>query len=227
MSRGRREFELLDALEAVIDEELPYVLVGGWAISAFQPRFTVDVDVVAPSEAIENYRRLLAGRGYEQVADVEMTPVYRGRTVRFEKDVGNPVTFDLMLDSLGCRQTDAEWSFRYLSQHSRVASLETRRRLEVHVPERELLFALKLHSGRKADARDLVVLGQDADFDRVEKHLQRGDPEKRQERVETVLGRIDSDGFADAFKGVIQQGTTPEEDVERVVEFCRSRRQNR
>lgn len=227
MSRGRRESELLDALEAVIDEELPYVLVGGWAISAFQPRFTVDVDVVAPSEALENYRDLLAGRGYEQVADVEMTPVYRGRTVRFEKDVGNPVTFDLMLDSLGCRQTDAEWSFRYLFQHSRVASLETRRRLDVHVPERELLFALKLHSGRRADARDLVVLGRDADFDRVEKHLQRGDPEKRRERVETVLGRVDSDGFVDAFKGVFQQGTTPEEDVERVVEFLRSRRQNR
>lgn len=226
MSRGRRESELLDTLEAVIDEELPYVLVGEWAISTVQPRFTVDVDVVAPSETFENYRDLLAGRGYEQVADVETTPLYRGRTVRFEKDVGNPVTFDLMLDSLGCRQTDAEWSFRYLSQHSRVASLETRRRLDVHVPERELLFALKLHSGRRADARDLVVLGRDADFDRVQKHLRRGDPEKRRERVEAVLDRIESDGFADAFKGVFQQGTTPEEDVERVVEFLRSR-QNR
>lgn len=223
MSRGSREAELLDTLEAVLEERLPYVLVGGWAISAFQPRFTVDVDVVAPSEALGDYRDLLAGRGYEQVADVETTAVYRGRTVRFEKDVGNPVTFDLMLDSLGCRQTDAEWSFRYLSRHSRVTSLETRRRLDVRIPERELLFALKLHSGRRADARDLVVLGRDCDFDRVEKHFRRGDPEKRRERVETVLDRVASDGFVNGFKGVFQQGTTPEADVERVVEFLRSR----
>lgn len=223
MSRGERESELLATLEAVIETELPYVLVGGWAISAFQPRFTVDVDVVAPSEALSGYRDVLDSRDYEQVADVEANPVYRGRTVRFEKDVGNPVTFDLMLDSLGCRQTDAEWSFRYLSQHSRVASLEARRRLDVRIPKRELLFALKLHSGRKADARDVVVLGRDADFDRVEKHFRRGDPEKRRERIETVLDRIESDGFADAFKGVFQQGTTPEEDIERVIEFLRSR----
>jgi hypothetical protein len=35
MSLGEREDELLDTLEAVIDAGLPYVLVGGWAIAAF------------------------------------------------------------------------------------------------------------------------------------------------------------------------------------------------
>jgi len=36
MSLGEREDELLDTLEAVIDADLPYVLVGGWAIAAFK-----------------------------------------------------------------------------------------------------------------------------------------------------------------------------------------------
>lgn len=226
MSRGQRETELLDTLEAVIDAELPYVLVGGWAIAAFQQRFTVDVDAVAPSEALDPYRDLLTSRGYEQVADVERNPLYRGRTVRFEKDVGNPVTFDLMLDSLGCRQTDAEWSFRYLVQHSREKALKTRRKVEARIPERELLFALKLHSGRKADARDLVVLATNADFGRVETHLRRGNPEKLQTQIETVIDRIESEGFADAFKGVFQQKAIPEATIENVVRFLQRQKRD-
>lgn len=226
MSRGQREAELLDTLEAVIDEELPYVLVGGWAIAAFQQRFTVDIDAVAPSEALDSYRDLLTSRDYEQVADVERNPLYQGRTIRFEKDVGNPVTFDLMLDSLGCRQTDAEWSFRYLAQHSREKSLKTKREITARIPERELLFALKLHSGRKADARDLVVLATDADFGHVETHLRRGDTEKLQAQIETVVSRIESDGFADAFKGVFQQKAIPDENIEEVVQFLRTQKRD-
>jgi len=35
MSLGEREAERLDTLESVIGAELPYVLVRGWAIAAF------------------------------------------------------------------------------------------------------------------------------------------------------------------------------------------------
>lgn len=50
MSLGDREAELLDTLEAVIDAELPYVLIGGWAIAAFNQRFTTGA--AARSDAI-------------------------------------------------------------------------------------------------------------------------------------------------------------------------------
>jgi hypothetical protein len=224
MSRGEREAELLDTLESVIDEGLPYVLVGGWAITAFKPRFTVDVDAVAPSESLDQYTALLGACDYDQVADVETTPLYGGRTVRFKRDIGNPVTFDLMLDALGCRQTDAEWSYRYLLQHSREASLGATRTLTARIPEPELLFALKLHSGRIADARDLVALAAEADFDRVENHLYRGTPEKLQQQIEAVLTRITDETFADGFKGVFEQGTVPEADIKRTAEFLRDQR---
>lgn len=59
MSLGEREDELLDTLEAVIDAELPYVLVGGWAIAAFNQRFTTDVDVVVPDQVLDEYAALL------------------------------------------------------------------------------------------------------------------------------------------------------------------------
>ena len=45
MSLGEREDELLDTLEAVIDADLPYVLVGGLAIAAFNQGFITDVDI--------------------------------------------------------------------------------------------------------------------------------------------------------------------------------------
>jgi hypothetical protein len=50
MSLGDREAELLDTLEAVIDAELPYVLIGCWAIAAFNQRFTTGA--AARSDAI-------------------------------------------------------------------------------------------------------------------------------------------------------------------------------
>lgn len=226
MSLGEREAELLDTLEAVVDAELPYVLVGGWAIAAFNQRFTTDVDVVIPDQAIGDYNVLLADRGYEKTADVERNDLYEGRTIRFEKDIGNPVRFDAMVDALGCRQTEAEWSYRYLAQHSVSEELRTGRQISARIPERELLFAVKLHSGRKADTRDLVVLAAGADFDRISTHLHRGDQEKLVERIDTVLERLTADGFEDAFKGVFEQQTVPERNVDTVVDFLRDQRRD-
>ena len=226
MSLGEREDELLDTLETVIDADLPYVLVGGWAIAASNQRFTTDVDVVIPAQAVDDYAELLADRGYEKIADVERNDHYEGRTVRFEKDVGNPVRFDAMVDALGCRQTAAEWSYRYLEQHSVTEVLRTVRPITARIPERELLFAVKLHSGRKADSRDLVALAAGVDFDRIATHLHRGDLEKLVDRIDTVLERLTSEGFEDAFKGVFEQGTTPEQDVETVVQFLDDQRRH-
>lgn len=224
MSLGDREAELLDTLEAVIDAELPYVLIGGWAIAAFNQRFTTDVDIVIPSQAVNDIIALLTANGYEKTADVERSTIYEGQTLRFEKDIGNPVRFDVMVDALGCRQTEAEWSYRYLSQYSVAEELRTGRPIIARIPERELLFAVKLHSGRKADTRDLVVLAADADFDRIGTHLNRGDPEKLAERIDAVLERLTAEDFEDAFKGVFEQQTTPEQDVDAVVDFLRTQR---
>jgi len=226
MSLGDREAELLDTLEAVLDAKLPYVLVGGWAIASFNQRFTTDVDVVIPEQAVEDYTALLTDRGYEKIADVERNDLYEGRTIRFEKDVGNPVRFDAMVDALGCRQTEAEWSYRYLAQHAVTEELRTGRPITARIPEQELLFAVKLHSGRKADARDLVVLAAGADFDRIATHLHRGDSERLAGQIDTVLERLTATGFEDAFKGVFEQQTVPEQDIDTVVEFLRDQRQN-
>ena len=223
MSLTERQSELVDTHRAIQDEELPHVLVGGWAVTAFQTRFTVDIDMVLPDVSLDSFDGLLTDLGYIKAFDNDVANVYEGRIVRYEKPVGeNAVEFDALVGALRCRQTDAEWSYRYLEEHSVVESLTVAEDLTARIPEPALLFAIKLHSGRLADARDLVVVGSQAEFDRIEQHLHRGDPEKLGEQIERVLGRLEKDGFEDSFKGVFRQEDLPETDVDNLIEFLRT-----
>jgi len=189
-------------------------------VSAFQTRFTTDVDMVVPATALEDYDALLEDLGYSKEFDSDVANVYEGRIVRYEKTVSdNAVEFDALVGALRCRQTDAEWSYRYLESHSVVESLEVAGDLTARIPEPALLFALKLHSGRLADARDLIVVGSRADLDRIERHVDRGDPDALVGQIERVLETLEGDGFEDSFKGVFRQEELPETDVSALVEF--------
>lgn len=225
MSLPERQSELIDTHRAVQDAELPYVLVGGWAVSAFQTRFTTDIDTVVPDTALDDYDTLLRDRGYNKQFEQDVSNEYDGRMIQYTKEVGaNAVKFEALVDAMGCRQTDAEWSYRYLHEHSTIESLDVAEDLNGRIPEPALLFAMKLHSGRKADTRDLVVISLRADFDRIERHVHRGDPEKLAKQVEMVLNQLEEDGFEDSFKGVFQQEELPADAVDNLVSFLAEQR---
>ena len=225
MSLQERQSELIETHRTVHDADLPYVLVGGWAVSAFQTRFTTDIDTVIPATALADYESVLGDRGYTKTVEKDVSNQYEGRMVQFTKPVGdNAVTFEALVDAMGCRQTDAEWSYRYLHEHSAVKSITVGEDLYGRIPEPALLFAMKLHSGRKADTRDLVVISSQTEFDRIERHVHRGDPEKLEEQLEMVLDRLQQDGFADSFKGVFQQEELPANAVEDLVSFLSDQR---
>ena len=225
MSLPERQSELIDTHRAVQDAELPYVLVGGRAVSAFQTRFTTDIDTVVPDTALDDYDTLLRDRGYNKQFEQDVSNEYDGRMIQYTKEVGaNAVKFEALVDAMGCRQTDAEWSYRYLHEHSTIESLDVAEDLNGRIPEPALLFAMKLHSGRKADTRDLVVISLRADFDRIERHVHRGDPEKLDEQIEMVLNRLEEDGFEDSFKGVFQQEELPADAVDSLVSFLAKQR---
>lgn len=225
MSLPERQSELIDTHRAVQDADLPYVLVGGWAVSAFQTRFTTDIDTVMPDTALDDYDTLLHDLGYEKQFEQDVSNEYNGRMIQYTKEVGaNAVKFEALVDAMGCRQTDAEWSYRYLHEHSTIESIDVAEDLDGRIPEPALLFAMKLHSGRKADTRDLVVISLRAEFNRIERHVHRGDPEKLKRQIEMVLDQLQQDGFKDSFKGVFRQEELPVDAVDDLVSFLSKQR---
>lgn len=223
MALSERQAELIETHREIQREGLPYVLIGGWAVSAFQTRTTMDVDMVIPESALGDFERVLEERGYAKERDVEVSEVYDGQFVEFEKQVGDySVSFDAPVGSVGCRQTDAEWSYEYLEDHSTVESLEVAPDLEARIPKPALLFGLKLQSGRLADARDLVVVGNHANWKDIKRHLLRGDIEKLKANITGVIGELESEHFRDSFHGVFQQNELDETDVDELSAFLRS-----
>lgn len=224
MSLPDREQELLTTLESINDTSLPYVLVGGWAITAFNQRFSTDVDLVVPKDAVEDYESFLSDQDYNRASEYDTNGIYEGQFIQYSKDVGNPVSIELMVNALRCRQTEAEWSYRYLDQHAQSVTVGRTQSVHTRIPERELLLAIKLHSGRFTDARDVVAVADDADFDRIEKHLHRGDPDALAEQLRTIDDQLTDGSFVDSFKGEFQQQTVPEGTIERVREFLATQR---
>lgn len=219
MSLPEREDELLQTLQAITDAGYPYILVGGWAVTAFNQRFSTDVDIVIPETAVDEYETFLSDRGYEQTGEYETKALYDGRFIQYSNDVGNPVSIELLVNSLRCRQTDAEWSYRYLDQHSQPATVGRTLTVDTRIPEQELLLAIKLHSGRLTDVRDVIATATNADFDRVETHLHRGDLAALAIQLDSVRDQLADGSFVDAFKGEFHQKTVPEDDIRRVRTF--------
>lgn len=214
-----RENQIFEILQQFRDRDIDFIVVGGYAVSAYKHRFSVDADLVIQETDLDDFTEVLEENGFEEVVDRELDS-YGGRYLAFEKNKELPVTIDLLVNSLQCRQTTAAWSYTYFQQHSTTVEIEgSEQTVEVRIPEKELLVAVKLHSGRLTDARDAVALASDLDFDVLEEHLDRGDPEKLEQVLERVESIIGSDDFEDAFKGVFQQGTLPENNIEKLQKF--------
>ena len=228
MSIGRREDDLYATFQAIVASELPHVCVGGLAVSAFLPRATLDIDLVIPSEACDEYRDLLADHGYEFTKDYESSGMYGGEMIQFRKEVsGNSIEVELLVDALGCRQTDAEWGYDYLHRYSTrevIRGTRPENELATRIAEPELLVALKLHSGRPQDARDAVAVAADADFERIASHLFRGDANALAGSLDRVLDETGRAQFDDSFKGVFGLTNLPTERIDAVRDFLERQR---
>jgi hypothetical protein len=219
MKRADRENEIFETLQEFTENELDFIVVGGYGVSAYQHRFSVDADLVIREKDLQKFAEVVENRGFEKEKDRELD-VYGGRYIAYIKDKELPITIDLLVDKLKCRQTDASWSYNYFQKHSHNKTIQgTEKEVEVQVPEKELLIAVKLHSGRRTDARDVVALAQDIDTEQVLKHLDRGNKQKLHNILEKIDERIGSEEFEDSFKGVFSQGKLPEQEISLIQEI--------
>ena len=194
-----------------IIEKLPkqYVLVGGYAVSAFEsPRFSVDVDLVISEQDFTKLSDILENEGFSPVKEAEeFSSTYKGRFVRFQKMVESlPVSVDFLVGMIQSRQTDAAYSFHYIWKNSEtrgVAGFGVSDSVKARVADREMLMALKINSMRKADQRDIIALCSGrVDTDKVVRHLTRAPIQKIQEHISRLLRFLYDKKSRDSLKGV-------------------------
>lgn len=203
MSFENRSNALVTLLGELNESDLDYVLVGGYAVSAFNTRFSTDLDIVVTPENKDAFVAFLNNRDFEETDSHEKTWTYDTEVVEYEKRLAphQPIGFDLLVNGLGCRQTTAQWSFDYLIEQSteREVSGGTRA-ATARVLDGAVLVAVKLHSGREVDLRDVVAIAQEIDLDTVTPHLHRGDEDALREQLQHGLDILDSENLKHGYR---------------------------
>ena len=201
-----RENEVLRTLEVLLKSGLQFVIVGGYAVSSLtRHRFSVDCDAVVRENSLSQFESVLRSEGFskaQQMAGFDES--YGGRFIRYSKKIADlPISIDLLVGSLVCRGTGGSWSSDYIFSNSVEANVPgIQFSVKGKIPSRELLLAFKLHSARKADVRDIVMLSDDADWDRTFGHLERGDRGKLRDSLHQVLHALEDKRLVHSLKGV-------------------------
>jgi len=202
VNRENGIFRTLNRLAECVD----FVVVGGYVVSGSgQHRFSVDCDVVIPKKGLSQTEAVLERYGYEK--DVEkkgFDETYAGEFIRYKKKVGAlPVTFDLLVESLVCRNTGASWSFDYIKKQAvetNIGGIEASAKCKV--PQKELMIAFKIHSARRTDVRDIVMLLENSDLKKVLTHLRRGNIDMLKKQVNRIIMMLNDERLIDSLKGV-------------------------
>ena len=80
-----------------------------------------------------------------------------------------------------------------------------------------MLIAFKIHSARRADVRDVVMLRENADLKKVLNHLRKGSIEALKDQIEKIIAALEDENLVDSLKGVF----TLTIDVKKQIESAR------
>lgn len=230
MSQEDRSEALIEVLEELEQSDIGFVLVGGYAISQFETRFSTDLDLVIAPDDYDEVVTFLEARDFERTADLEVPPeetIYNREIECFERSEGlpHPVGVDILVNGLGCRQTEAEWSFDYLRTHSTSTTVSGgTRSTTARAANGEVLVAAKLHSGRKTDLADVLAAIPSIDLDMVEAHLHRGDGDALRTQLSEAQAFIEEGGLDHRFKSMFGQSSASAEDIETLLQFLKQQR---
>ena len=148
---------------------------------------------------------------YKLHYEKQIALLYGENFKRFMKKINNlPVNIDLLINGLVSRTTDAAWGFDYIKKNSVKRKLNN---LEFLTPEKELLIAMKFHSGRLSDIRDIVAL-MPCDKEKLKQHLLKGNIDKMKQSMRKQFSFLAKPQFDDSFKGIFGPFSLKEADVE-------------
>jgi len=206
-----REREVLRLIEIFKENNLKFIVVGGYAVSTYKKRFSIDLDVVILEEDFLKFENLLLNEGYAFGYEKKIALLYGENFKRFTKKMNNlPVDVDLLINGLVSRTTDATWSFDSINENSIKRKVDN---INFLTPIRELLISMKMHSGRLSDTRDIVAL-MPCDKYKLKKFLLRGNLNNLKNSIKKQLSFLEKPQFDDSFKGIFGIHVYDEKDVE-------------
>ncbi|MGB9693315.1 MAG: hypothetical protein ACPLYF_00560 [Fervidobacterium sp.] len=217
----KRENEILRMLKRLTEEQLDFVVVDGYAVSALaRHRFSVDCDIVMSKRELDKFEEILKKEGFKRhVRKAGFDEIYAGEFISYKKEVDElPVTIDLLVGSLVCRATEAAWSFDYIKNHSVEATITgTETSASCRIPEKELLIAFKIHSARRTDVRDIIMMSEGVDSEKILKHLRKGKMDALITQISKIMDALNDKNLVDSLKGVF----TLTVDVRKQIEGAR------
>ena len=196
----KKENDIFEILQKFIGSNLEFILVGGYAVSAFKHRFSVDADIVIKSLDLPKFEGILKKVGFKKTITKELENIYSSKFVRYEKE---QASVDILVDALASRTTNSSFSYELLFGNSikkKVIGIE--KEVFARIPIKELLIVMKLHSGRLTDFRDIAALAKDADLELIKKFLFIGNLNVLKENLSKLHKVVNDKNFVDSFKGV-------------------------
>ncbi len=192
--------DIFEILQKFIDAELEFIIVGGYAVSAFKHRFSVDADIVVESERLLDFESILKKQNFKKTMTKQLENNYSSKFMRYEKE---QASVDILIDALASRTTNASFSYELIFHNSmkkRIIGIE--KEIIARIPVKELLIVTKLHSGRLTDFRDIAALAKDTDLELIKKFLFIGNLNVLKDNLSKLHKVVNDKNFINSFKGV-------------------------
>lgn len=199
---SQREKECFDFLRR-IPETTPYVVIGGYAVTSYGfPRFSVDLDLTIPIRELPFFKDQAKKSGFVFTKGKEDL-AYAGRFERYEKDL---VSIDLLINGVASRQTGYCYPFSYIFKHSHIretSGWDPANTVKARIATKEMLLALKIHSMRTADKRDIIMLCYEKPtISTLLAHLTKGPRKQLQGHIDELRALLGNAALKDSLKGV-------------------------
>ena len=120
------------------------------------------------------------------------------------------LNIDVLINSVTSRQTGASWSYELVKDNSKEMIVRgTENDVLANIPVKELLIAMKIHSARLTDIRDIVAICDKLDNSKVIEFTKRGNLVLLGKLIKKIKKILDDKNFADSFKGVFSLEEVP------------------
>jgi len=199
---SNREKECFTFLK-LIPKEKQYVIIGGYAVTSFGfSRFSVDLDITIPESELPFFKKALSDNDFVFTKGKDDL-LYSGKFERYEKGL---VSIDLLINGVSSRQTGYLYPFQYLFKNSQIretSGWDPLNKVKARIAKKEMLIALKIHSMRMTDKRDVIMLCYEIPNIRIIiNHLENSPKEKIIEHVNDLLVNLNEKNLRDSIKGV-------------------------